>query len=62
WGNWWWRHGIGAVSYEAPTHSVRIEGNSYRFHLLDARPGAVFIYSDDGAWKEVPSATLLSER
>jgi hypothetical protein len=53
WGNWWWRRGLGATSYETDKYSFSNEGHSYRLEFKSTAPGAVVIYQAGEKWVEV---------
>ncbi|MBI5916108.1 MAG: hypothetical protein HY842_12095 [Bacteroidetes bacterium] len=54
WGNWWWLHGIGTGDYQTEQYRFRTDGNGCRVELKKPpKPGAVFIYSDGGRWRDL---------
>ena len=53
WGNWWWRRGLGATSYENETFQFQNKGHHYELKLKKEPTNAVFIYQDGPNWKVV---------
>ncbi|MEY3050871.1 MAG: hypothetical protein RLY31_656 [Bacteroidota bacterium] len=55
WGNWWWRNGVGTLSYETDRYRFEVEGNGALLTFRSA-PGAdaLFLYVSEGRWRELP--------
>ena len=55
WGNWYWKMGAGATSYETPDFKVKVDEWSHSFVTTMKRryPGDVFIYQAKDHWEEV---------
>lgn len=53
-GNWWWQKGVGASSFTTEAYEVRIgEWNECFIKFPHHYPGAVFIYQNGTAWREL---------
>ncbi len=55
WGNWFWKDGIGALSYKTSDYKVEIDewGHSYNITFYKKPLDAVYLYEVRGKWKEV---------
>lgn len=53
WGNWWWRRGLGATSYETDKYSFSNEGHFYKLAFKNIAPNATIIYQNGEKWVEV---------
>ena len=53
WGNWWWRDGRGAASYDNDRYQFIDKGQHYLLVLKSLEPGAVLLYQQGARWKEI---------
>lgn len=51
-GNWWWRKGIGASSYETPQYDFTLQDLAYRLQWKAIDPNTAIIYQRGGKWME----------
>ncbi len=52
-GNWFWRNSIGASNYENDLYSIDFQnGRDYYMKLKGSENNRVFIYPENGKWKE----------
>lgn len=53
WGNWWWRNGIGAGSYENEHYILTMEGLTYLVEFKKDIADSALLYMDGLEWKRV---------
>ncbi len=53
-GNWWWRHGLGATDYENEWYEVSIQGGRYVLNWKKLPPNSLILYQDGTQWQTVP--------
>jgi protein O-mannosyl-transferase len=55
WGNWFWRNGIGATSYENQDYKIDIDewSHSYTITFFNKDSNTVYLYECAGNWREV---------
>jgi len=53
WGPWYWRHGLGAASYETDAFTVDISSRNYHFKRKIREPNTAYIYMNGTKWEEV---------
>jgi len=51
WGSWWWRHGIGASSYQTECYSARLEAKTIYLKILKPDCYDHIIYNEGVQWK-----------
>lgn len=51
-GNWWWRRGQGAGSYETEHYQFTNQGDHYILDLKKPEENAVFLYQNGDSWEE----------
>lgn len=53
WGNWWWRHGLGANDYQTDDYKAVFKGKWYELTLKGDHKDAAFICQSGDLWKEL---------
>ena len=51
WGNWWWRHGIGAYDFENDDFDVKLADGAYLIHFKKRLPGDIILYQCGSQWR-----------
>ena len=51
WGNWWWRHGIGASDFENDDFTVKLVDGSYNITFKNRAPNDIMLYQCGTEWR-----------
>lgn len=51
-GNWWWRRGQGAGSYENEDYKFMNQGDHYLLELKNPEENAIFLYQIENRWEQ----------